>query len=368
MHNEKYIKHLSDFKKHHFGYPYNLDFDFSNSAELLSFFINNLGDPFVQSNYKSDSRQYEHGLISYFRKLWCFDEAWGYITSSGTEGNLAAILYAKISLGSDIAIYYSRDTHYSVPKAALAYGIRAVEIDSDMSGEINYQDLLLKMSLSSESKAIIISNISTTFKGAFDSPKNIIDTAELAGYNRSDIYVHGDGALGGMILPFIPNVELNKKIKGSSYYDSISVSGHKMPGCPIPCGVILVKQLHIDRFSKDIEYLGSKDTTLNGSRSGLAACLLHQSINRLSFEGWENTIDKCLELTLRFKEILLENGISADSNIYSNIVVFPKPNNILIDRWQLSCVGDLAHVVIMPNHDSDSINLISTDIVDNFNF
>lgn len=35
----------------HFGYPYNLMFDFTELAQFMKYSINNLGDPFVPSNY-----------------------------------------------------------------------------------------------------------------------------------------------------------------------------------------------------------------------------------------------------------------------------------------------------------------------------
>ena len=44
-------------------YPYNLDFDFSALEGLQKFSINNLGDPFIESNYGVHSREFEvnHG-------------------------------------------------------------------------------------------------------------------------------------------------------------------------------------------------------------------------------------------------------------------------------------------------------------------
>ena len=42
-----------------FRYPYNLDFDFSALEGLQKFSINNLGDPFIESNYGVHSREFE---------------------------------------------------------------------------------------------------------------------------------------------------------------------------------------------------------------------------------------------------------------------------------------------------------------------
>lgn len=76
------------------GYPYNLDFDYGALSQLQHFSINNLGDPFIESNYGVHSRQFEVGVLDWFARLWEIEkeEYWGYITNCGTEGNLHGIL------------------------------------------------------------------------------------------------------------------------------------------------------------------------------------------------------------------------------------------------------------------------------------
>lgn len=37
------------------------------------------------------------------------------------------------------------------------------------------------------------------------------------------------------------------------------------------------------------------------------------------------------------------------SNDYSTTVVFEKPGQEVVKRWQLACKGDIAHVVVMPS-------------------
>jgi histidine decarboxylase len=151
-----YTQHLTERRQHHFGYPYNLDFAFSQYGHLLNHFINNLGDPYIASNYQLDSRQFEQAIIAYFAHLWHFPEDfWGYITSSGTEGNLAALLYGKMSLDNPI-VYYSSSTHYSVGKACIAYSLNSVMVPATESGEMNYHELA-KM-IHPHRDAIVINN------------------------------------------------------------------------------------------------------------------------------------------------------------------------------------------------------------------
>ena len=60
-------------------------FDANDLGEFLRYSINNLGDPFVESNYGVPSRQFEVEVLNFFAKLWGIgeDEFWGYCTTCG---------------------------------------------------------------------------------------------------------------------------------------------------------------------------------------------------------------------------------------------------------------------------------------------
>lgn len=83
-----------------------MDFDYGALAQLQHFSINNLGDPFVESNYGVHSRQFEVGVLDWFARLWEIEknEYWGYITNCGTEGNLHGILVGLVG-----EIYFSHE-------------------------------------------------------------------------------------------------------------------------------------------------------------------------------------------------------------------------------------------------------------------
>lgn len=110
-------------------YPYNLDFDYGSLEDLTKFSINNLGDPFIESNYGVHSREFEIGVLQWFAKLWDIEDEgyWGYITNCGTEGNLHGILVGRENLPDGI-LYTSKETHYSVAKAARMYRMDLVEV------------------------------------------------------------------------------------------------------------------------------------------------------------------------------------------------------------------------------------------------
>lgn len=62
------------------------------------------------------------GVLNWFARLWEIEEQeyWGYITNCGTEGNLHGILVGRENFPDGI-LYASRETHYSVFKAARMY-------------------------------------------------------------------------------------------------------------------------------------------------------------------------------------------------------------------------------------------------------
>ena len=106
----------------HLGYPYNLDYQNRELDRFMRYSINNLGDPFVPSNYGVHSRQFEVAVVDFFARLWRADpnDYWGYVTTCGTEGNLYGMLLARETLPDGI-VYTSSETHYSVFKAAHYY-------------------------------------------------------------------------------------------------------------------------------------------------------------------------------------------------------------------------------------------------------
>jgi histidine decarboxylase len=70
-----------------------------------------------------------------------------------------------------------------------------------------------------------------------------------------------------MVLPFVDETPAAIRPSFRHGIDSISVSGHKMIGTPMPCGVLVAQRRHVDRVASAIAYLRSNDTTLIGSRT-----------------------------------------------------------------------------------------------------
>ncbi|CAN6438983.1 unnamed protein product [Victoria cruziana] len=349
--------------KHHLGYPYNLDFDYGALGQLQHFSINNLGDPFIESNYGVHSRQFEVGVLDWFARLWELEknEYWGYITNCGTEGNLHGILVGREVLPDGI-LYASRESHYSVFKAARMYRMGCIKVNTQTSGEIDCADFRAKLLQNKDKPAIVNVNIGTTVKGAVDDLDLVIKTLEETGFGRDRFYIHCDGALFGLMMPFVkraPKVSFKKPI------GSVSVSGHKFVGCPMPCGVQITRLEHINTLSRNVEYLASRDATIMGSRNGHAPIFLWYTLNRKGYKGFQKEVQKCLRNAHYLKDRLLAAGIGAMLNELSSTVVFERPHDEeFIRKWQLACQGNIAHVVVMPNIDIEKLDNFTNELIE----
>ncbi|MQL86212.1 hypothetical protein Taro_018743 [Colocasia esculenta] len=357
----KYRKSLVEKTKHHLGYPYNLDFDYGALAQLQHFSINNLGDPFIESNYGVHSRQFEVGVLDWFARLWELekDQYWGYITNCGTEGNLHGILVGR-EVFPDGILYASKESHYSVFKASRMYRMECVKVGTLVTGEIDCADFEKKLLENKEKAAIINVNIGTTVKGAVDDLDLVIKTLENCGF-KDRFYIHCDGALFGLMMPFVkraPKVTFKKPI------GSVSVSGHKFVGCPMPCGVQITRLEHINTLSRNVEYLASRDATIMGSRNGHAPIFLWYTLNRKGYRGFQKEVQKCLRNAHYLKDRLRDAGIGAMLNELSSTVVFERPlDEEFVRRWQLACQGNIAHVVVMPNVTIEKLDVFLNELV-----
>ncbi|NOX99150.1 MAG: aminotransferase class V-fold PLP-dependent enzyme, partial [Verrucomicrobia bacterium] len=184
------------------GYPCNADFDYTPLYRFLEFPINNVGDPYLASNYHLNSHEFECEVLEVARELTHApaDDFWGYVTNGGTEGNMYGIFLAR-ELYPEGIVYYSEDTHYSVNKVLRMLHIRNVMIRSNPDGTIDLDDLRESINIHRDTPVIVFANAGTTMKGAIDDLDGINEIFdELAIHSH---YIHVDAALSGMILPFV---------------------------------------------------------------------------------------------------------------------------------------------------------------------
>ena len=342
------------------GYPVNQDFDYSELYPLLDFAANNVGDPFGHSRYRSNTHETEREVVRAIAELARLpaDEAWGYVTAGGTEGNMYGIYVGREMMRNPI-VYFSQDTHYSVLKILHVLNVRNIMIRSQWNGEIDYDDLRESIRINRDVPALIVANIGTTMKGAVDDLKRIRGIIEELALPRS--YIHADAALSGMILPFVDDPQ---PFGFDSGIDSIAVSGHKMIGSPLPCGVVVTKREYTAQIGRAIEYVGALDTTLLGSRSAFAPMVIWYSLTKHGKEGFRRIVAGMLDTAEYAVQRFSANGISAWRAKNSATVVFPRPSPDVLSKWQLAPLGDIAHLITMPHVTREMIGQVVADCLE----
>jgi len=344
------------------GYPCNPEFDYSSLYPFLNYPLNNVGDPYEPSNIHFQTHEFEREVLAFFGKLLHAptDNFWGYVNNGGTEGNMYGAYLGRELFPNGI-VYYSEDTHYSVAKILRIVHAKSIMIKSQKNGEIDYQDLAETIHIHRDYPPIIFANIGTTMKGAIDDIakiKQIIHAHDIHKY-----YIHADAALSGMILPFVDEPQA---FRFSDGIDSISISGHKMLGSPIPCGIVLAKKRHVDRVSRAIEYIGSYDTTISGSRNGVTPLFLWYAIHTRGIDGFRQITQQCFEIADYAIHQFQTAGIKAWRNKNSITVVFPRIAPTALKRWQIAVNNNDAHLITMPHigkkHIDNFLNAILEEI------
>lgn len=142
----------------------------------------------------------------------------------------------------DGILYASRESHYSVFKAARMYRMECVKVGTLVTGEIDCGDFKSHLLASKDKPAIINVNIGTyssplagyclyqplcqsthqdlplieyhlciagtTVKGAVDDLDLVIQTLEDCGFSHDKFYIHFDRALFGLMMPFVKRVSV----------------------------------------------------------------------------------------------------------------------------------------------------------------
>ena len=349
---------ISQEKKMFLGYPCNAAFDYSELYRFLSYPLNNIGDPYLASNYHLNTHEFELEVLEIFEELTQANkgETWGYVTNGGTEGNHYGLFLAR-ELHPEGIVYYSQEAHYSIGKVLRCLRLPSIMVRSNKDGTIDCEDLKENLRLNRTKPPIICANIGTTMKGAVDDIEAIQSIFEELAINKK--YLHADCALSGMILPFLKDTPAWNFSHG---VDSLSISGHKMIGSPLPCGIVLAKQSYVNRIAENVEYIGSMDTTLTGSRNGIAPLFLWYAFKTVGLDGYGQRIESCMQTADYAIKKLSELGLNPWRHPYSNTVVFDRPSLTVIQKWQLASHGPISHIITMPHVSNQQINSLVADI------
>jgi len=352
-----YEKLTSD-RKVSIGYPCNAQFDYTPIYRFMEFAVNNLGDPFTGSNFRMNTHEFELEVILSFARLTGIgkEDCWGYVTNGGTEGNMYGLYLAR-ELYPDGIVYFSEDTHYSVSKILRLQHIRNIMIRSDQTGEMDYRDLEESIRIHRDVPPIVFANVGTTMTGAIDRLDRIREVLERQCAQQA--YIHVDAAFSGMILPYVDDPPPWHFGAGA---DSISISGHKMIGSPLPCGVAMVRRAHMERISRSVEYVGALDTTISGSRNAITPLILWYALRQHGDTGFRELVDESLQKAAYVERKLREIGVEAWRNRSSVIVVFPRPPQSILKKWILASSGNISHLITVPGISWDTLDEFTDDM------
>lgn len=357
--------HLRERSPRSIGYPCSGDFDYGPLHRFLDFSLNNVGDPFSGSNYQLNTHGIEREVLADFARLAGFrdeeidgDERafWGYVTHGGTEGNMYGLYLAR-ELFPEGVVYFSEDTHYSVSKILRLQHTRNIMIRSQPDGEMDYADLEESLRIHRDTPPIFFLNAGTTMTGAVDRVDRVLDMARRLCLPHH--YIHVDAALSGMILPFVENPP---PWNFSAGIDSLSISGHKMLGSPLPCGVALARKNHVDRVARSVEYIGALDTTISGSRNAITPLLLWYALRSRGVEGLRERVERSLALAEHAVASLRAIGVEAWRHPHSITVVFPRPPRAILEKWVLAPYEDICHLITVPGVDRATIDAFVSDM------
>ena len=220
---------------------------------------------------------------------------------------------------------------------------------------------------------LIVLNYGTTFKGGYDDVKEVGErlmpllknhnmdkrccevinpfTSKIIQSHRKGFWIHVDGALGASYMPF-HQMAFNKRhtdVKPAPIFDfrlpyvcSITTSGHKFPGSPVPTGIFMTKTGLLISSDLPATTIGCPDTTFSGSRSGIAAVIWWTYISSHDYNKQVNKVLYCLSLAKSTTEKLkkLESKLDKDLWIARNpssiSVRFKKPSDEIVFKYSLA--------------------------------
>lgn len=343
------------------GYPCSTAYKFPIS-NIFDYHINNVGAPLFgekqKGTYKAHTKDIEKWVIEYFADLWEIDKdsVWGYITNSGTEGNLQGLFLGRESFDSDPVFYTSSASHYSIFKIARMLRLRLCIIETYENGEMNYEAFEEELQKNLDSKVLINLNFGSTMTGAYDNPRKIYRILEKYNkHEKKDVYIHADAALYGACIPY-----LEMDIYFKRYLNSLSFSGHKFFSISFPCGIFLAEKPYMSLISNHIPYIACDDATISGSRNGHSAIYFKWILTQKTHDDFKKDIHQCIDNA----EYLCQNIKHAWRNQNSFIVVFPKPSQEIIEKYQLATQGDIAHIVCMQHVTKDKLDEFIKDYND----
>ena len=200
----------------------------------------------------------ERLTIDWIRQILGFNsEAGGLFLSGGSMANLAAIAaarQAKAQVSGPLRIYASKETHFSVAKAAALLGIgreNVCQIGVDERFRIRTNELVTAIESDLAASRVpfcVVANAGTVNTGAVDSLGEIRAIAD-----RFQLWMHVDGSYGAFALLAKSAHQL---FAGLERADSVALDPHKWLYLPVDVGCVIYRNPENARaaFAHEADY------------------------------------------------------------------------------------------------------------------
>lgn len=324
------------------------------------FLETNLGDPGLFPGIAEIERE----AVRMMGELLGCPEAYGYISTGGTESNIQAIHAARNE--SDITggnIVVPASAHFSFDKIGdlLCIEVRKAELDDSLRVDISSVEGLV------DKKTVALVGIAGTTE--FGQVDPIDALAEIA--RENGIHLHVDAAFGGFVLPFLKgDFKWDFQVDGVS---SITIDPHKMGLSTIPAGGLLFRESgDLEVLETETHYLTkARQASLTGTRSGAAAAATYAVMMHLGKKGFTKLIDYCMDLTRYIVSGAHDIGVEPVIEPVMNVVALkvPEPakvrHNLMNLGWHVSMTREphrALRLILMSHITRKNIDLFLQDL------
>ncbi len=251
----------------------------------------------------------------------------GYVAPGGTEANIEAIwIYRNYFMqefgakNNEIALFFSEDSHYSMPKGANLLLLDTYKIpvkENNRKIDIEALDKAIAQAENEGKKYFIfVLNMATTMFGSVDDIDEVLPVIKKHNLNFK---IHIDAAFGGFIYPFT-NPD-NKLTFEREEISSFTLDGHKMLQAPYGTGIFLIRKGMMQySMTKEAQYVMGKDYTICGSRSGANAIVVWMILMIHGSNGWQAKMEQLIDKKEWVLDKLEKMGVEFYHNPCINIV------------------------------------------------
>ena len=313
--------------------PYDIERDFGNSYSGNPHPITHQLDELMRSTYfvewavdqQPGTMEIEREAVRMMASLLGAPEGAGFITSGGTESNLASMRLARAHGGqAQPQIVAPVTMHFSFRMGAELMGIELVEVDVDRNSFVpRIEDV--ERAITPRTVGLVCSAPA----GGFGTIEPVEAFADLA--QRKGLWLHVDAAFGGFMLPF--KRELGHPVEPFDFalpgVTSMMTDGHKLGLMPIATGFFIVREPSLfDAIPTESTLIHTTSSTKPGSRAAAAWAVM----KHLGRAGYRRSTAHLMDLVR-----LLADGIgrTADFRLLAtpavSVIAFTSPTIDLVD-------------------------------------